>query len=260
MESKFTVSNVLATSWKALVSQIWVLAGLMIGYYILSLILALVLTPMLPALPGQLLMQLISGVIALIFSLGYLKNLFQTLDGDEPQFSAYGQQARKIGTYFVSTLLVWLAIFVVAALFIFPYFFWLFSQYPSLKELVVAAGSNSPLPEVEGAAAGLAILGSIVLSLPAVYIYIRVMFAPAFIVEEDTGIIESIRKSYEITKGQEWPLFLLGLVSIGLGIAGFFVFFIGIFVAMPLIYLMYCCVFSRLNVLPQTQENLPVSN
>ncbi|MDR1937942.1 MAG: glycerophosphoryl diester phosphodiesterase membrane domain-containing protein [Tannerellaceae bacterium] len=255
MKTKFTVSNVLATSWKALFSQIWILAGLMIGFIIFSLILSLVLSPMLASsLVGNFLLQLFSIAISLIFSLGYTKNLFQALDGDEPQFSAYGQQARKIGTYFVSNLLVSLSCMVVASIFLAPYFYWLF-RFPFIQEFVDAVRSNQ-VSDIAGASIFYAVLGGIVLCLPAIYLYIRMMFFQAFIVDEDTGIIESIRKSWEITKGQVLPLFLLGLLSIALIVAGTFLFIVGLFVTVPLIYLMYCCVFRKLNGVVQHEESL----
>jgi hypothetical protein len=251
MESKFTVSNVLATSWKALVSQIWILAGLLIGYIIFSLILSLVLSPMLgSSVGGQLLLQLFNIALSLIFTLGYVKNLFQTLDGDEPQFSAYGQQARKIGTYFVASLLRGIAIGVVALLFLLPYFYWLSTQYPFIKDFAEAIIQQRAPEAVSGASIFYVILGGLVLCLPAMYLSIRTMFVEALIVDEDTGIIESIRKSWEMTKGQLLPLVLAGLLVIALTIAGFLLFFIGLFVAIPLIYLIYCCIYRQLSLRP----------
>ena len=41
MEPKFMISEVFGTSWKYTKSQIWVLVGLFIGYFILSSIISL---------------------------------------------------------------------------------------------------------------------------------------------------------------------------------------------------------------------------
>jgi uncharacterized membrane protein len=41
----------------------------------------------------------------LLFQLGYLKNCFQTLDGEEPQFSSYGQASRKLLRYLAACFL-----------------------------------------------------------------------------------------------------------------------------------------------------------
>ncbi|MDR1645027.1 MAG: glycerophosphoryl diester phosphodiesterase membrane domain-containing protein [Tannerellaceae bacterium] len=247
MESRFTISNVLSVSWKALASQIWILAGLMIGYIILSLILSLVLPPLFSSpMTGTIVSQLASVVFALIFNLGYLKNLFQALDGDEPRLSAYGQQARKIGVYFVAALLQGIAVSIIVTLFLAPYFYWLF-QNSFISEIALDVNGLPLIPEGHGAALCGILLGTLVLLLPAIYVAIRLMFYQAFIIEEDAGIIESLKKSWQITKGQELPLFLLALVWLGLFIAGFLLFLIGLFVAYPLMLMMYCYTFRQLN-------------
>ena len=41
MEPKFMISEVFSTSWKYTKSQIWVLVGLFIGYFILSSIISM---------------------------------------------------------------------------------------------------------------------------------------------------------------------------------------------------------------------------
>ena len=74
------------------------------------------------------------------------------------------------------------------------------------------------------------------------------------IIEENAGIIESLHKSWEITKGQALPLFILALVMIGILILGCILFGIGIFVAVPLIYMMYGYVFRKLNTPLQILE------
>jgi hypothetical protein len=247
MESKFTVSNVLRTSWKALTSQIWILTGLLIGYILLTFIIGVILSPVLSSSwGGKLILNLISLAISLIFGLGYFKNLFQTLDGDEPRFSAYGQQARKIGVYFVSGSLYGILIYGVIAILWVPYFYLLHS-YSFVKDVFVGFNSVPVIPEGSGAALSLVILGALVLLLPAIYISLRFMFFQFFIVEEDAGIISSLSKSWKITKGQVWPLFLVGIVSMGLVIVGMALFFIGLLVALPLIALMFCCIFRKLK-------------
>jgi uncharacterized membrane protein len=246
MESKFTVLNVLSASWKALVSQIWILVGLFIGYIILSFVLGIVLSPLSSSTGGKLIVNLITLAISLIFNLGYLKNLFQALDGDEPRFSAYGQQARKAGVYLVSGLLCGLLVFAAFAVFVLPYFYLLYS-YSSLREVFDGFLVVPAIPGGSGVTLFLGASGALILSLPAVYLYLRLMFFQAFIVEENAGIISSLSRSWKITKGQELPLFLAGLLAVGLLIAGFLALFAGLFVAVPLGMMMLCCVFRKLN-------------
>ena len=191
MEPKFIISEVFSTAWKGTKSQLWILAGLLIGYCILSFTLTAFAMPMQSSIIGKIIVNVISALFSIIFSLGYMKNIFQALDGEEPQFSAYGQQTKNIITYFLASLITG---FVVLAGFLF------------------------------------------------------------FIIEENAGIIESLHKSWEITKGQALPLFILALVMIGILILGCILFGIGIFVAVPLIYMMYGYVFRKLNTPLQILE------
>ena len=200
MEPKFIISEVFSTAWKGTKSQLWILAGLLIGYCILSFTLTAFAMPMQSSIIGKIIVNVISALFSIIFSLGYMKNIFQALDGEEPQFSAYGQQTKNIITYFLASL---------------------------ITGFVVLAG---------------------------IYLALRLQFFQAFIIEENAGIIESLHKSWEITKGQVLPLFILALVMIGILILGCILFGIGIFVAVPLIYMMYGYVFRKLNTPLQILE------
>ena len=94
MERKLIISDLLRKAWQSLRAQIWVLAGLVIGYTIISLLLTCTMPYV--SYPGRAALGLANTFFTLVFALGYLKNLFQALDGEEPQFSAYGQMSRKV--------------------------------------------------------------------------------------------------------------------------------------------------------------------
>lgn len=208
MEPKFMISEVFGTSWKHTKSQIWVLVGLFIGFSILSMIVTLFGMPAQGSIVGRVIVQIVSLLISCIFMLGYVKNIFQALDGEEPQFSAYGQQSRKIITYLITNILFSIAVCI----------------------------------------------GMVLLIIPGIYLYLRLQFFTAFIVEEDCGIIESLQKSWNMTQGQTLPLFLLLLTMIGTAIVGCILFFVGFFVAVPLIYMMQCYTFRKLNTISTEEE------
>lgn len=201
MEAKFTVSEVFRTSWQAAKSQIWVLTGLLIGYYILSFTLGMFALPAQSSKVGAIMVNVVSILISILFMLGYMKNMFQTLDEIEPQFSAYGQQSRKIFTYFFATILFGIIVAIGLCLFI----------------------------------------------IPGIYLGLRLQFYQAFIVEEDAGIVDSLKRSWKITEGQVIPLLLLSLAMIGIVLVGVILFVVGVFFAIPVIYLMYCDSFRKLN-------------
>lgn len=177
---------------------------------IISFTLGVFAMPIQQSVMGAIVINLISCIISCIFALGYMKNIFQALDGEEPQFSAYGQQARKIITYLVANILMAIIVTLGLCLFI----------------------------------------------IPGIYLALRLQFYAALIVEDDAGIIESLQRSWEITRGQEMSLFMLMLAMIGICILGLILLGIGIFVAMPLIYMMYAYVFRKLNAPLQILEEV----
>lgn len=208
MKQTFSISEVLKTSWKYLKEQIWVLVGLFIGFMILSFLISAILPQPDPTLGlsggvfvKMIITMLVSIFISCIYMLGYTKNLFQTIDGMEPQFSAYGQQAKKILTCFVANLIVGIII----------------------------------------------LIGTCLLIIPGIYLALRLQFYICFIVEEDAGIIDSLKRSWAITEGHAMPLFILALAQIGIMIIGMILLFVGYFVAVPLMLMTYCYVFRQLN-------------
>lgn len=117
MEAKIVIPEVMRASWKYLKSQVWVLVGLFTGYVLLYMIFwgIQLYTP--PSSVTRLLMSFFLAVFSLIFYLGYYKNIFQTIDGEEPQFSAYGRQAGKFFSTFIAGIL-FAAIFIIGMIFL----------------------------------------------------------------------------------------------------------------------------------------------
>ncbi|MDR0394024.1 MAG: hypothetical protein LBH77_02585 [Tannerella sp.] len=203
MEEKLVYSDIFGKAWKGLISQFWLLVGLIIGFTIVYSLLYIF------ALPAKGESMTISGIIVSVlcwlllclFQMGYLKNCFQTLDGEEPQFSSYGQVTRKLPAYLVASI-----IFM----------------------LVVAAGTA-------------------LLIVPGIYLSLRFQFFFASMVDENTGIIESFKRSWEITKGHTLTLFIVLLMIFLINLIGLLALIVGIFAAIPLTILMYGDIFRRLT-------------
>ena len=210
MNEKIVYTDILKTAWKGLISQIWLLAGLLIGFTIIYSLLLLF------AIPAKGEPVSISGFIVLciclllagLFFMGYLRNCMQTLDREEPQFSAYGHVAIK--------LLSFLAGYIVFT-------------------VIVSIGFS-------------------LLLFPGVYLWLRFQFFFASMVDEDFRVIASFKRSWTITKGHTLQLFVLMLFHILIFLIGTIVLGAGIFVAVPLITLMYGYIFRKLTA-PETVNN-----
>ncbi|MDD3061464.1 MAG: DUF975 family protein [Massilibacteroides sp.] len=197
MNPTFTIKETLSLAWTTVKSQIWVLVGLLIGYTIINFTLSLFTSLSFLGI----IVLIVSTLISCIFFMGYLRNIFQALDGEEPQFSAYGQESRKVLKFFAAYVLFLLIVSI----------------------------------------------GIVFLLIPGIYLAIRLQFYATFIIDEDCGAIESLKRSWEITKGQVIPLLLLFLSMIGISLLGFILLGVGIFITIPITYAMYAIAYRNLN-------------
>lgn len=201
MEPRIVMSEIFGYAWRQTKSQLWILSGLLIGYSILSFTLGIFASPMQESQSGIIVINILSLLLSSLFSLGYTRNIFQALDGEEPQFSAYVQQSKNVVNYIIAALLMTLIVFIGLVLFI----------------------------------------------LPGIYLIIRLQFFLPFITEENCGAVESLKRSWEITKGAEIPLFVLLACMIGFLSLGLILLVVGVFVTIPLVSLAYAYVFRKLN-------------
>jgi len=203
MEEKLVYSDILKTAWKGLKSQFWLLVGLVIGFTIIySLLMIFTIPDKVESFEvSKIIVNILSAFIFGLFVMGYLKNCLQTLDGEEPQFSAYGQVSRKLLIFLVAYIIYYVIV----------------------------------------------IIGLVLLIAPGIYLSLRLQFFFASMVEENTGIIDSFKRSWNITKGHSLSLFILSLIMLLIYFIGCIALFVGVFIAAPLMVLMYGVIFRKLT-------------
>ena len=203
MEDKLVYSDILKAAWKGLKAQFWLLVGLIIGFTIVYSLLLIFTTPTKgePIGISGIIVSILSFFLLCLFMMGYIKNCLQTLDGEEPQFSAYGQVSRKLLSFLVAYIILGIIITIGVILFI----------------------------------------------APGIYLGLRLQFFYAFMVDSDAGIIDSFKRSWNITKGHSLKLFILFLITLLISLVGCIALFIGIFVAIPLTVLMYGYTYRKLT-------------
>jgi len=203
MNAKIDFAEISKAAWKGFKSQCWLLMGLLIGFTIVYSILFLFAFPAKgePMRISGLIVGIICVIFQCLFVMGYLKNCLQTVDGEEPQFSAYGQVSRK--------LLAFLPVFIL-----FP--------------IVIT-------------------LGFALFFFPGVYLLLRFQFLFASVVDDETGVIASIKRSWNITKGHTMQLFVLMLIQMAIFVVGMIVLGVGIIAATPFTALMYAYAYRKLT-------------
>ena len=89
--------------------------------------------------------------------------------------------------------------------------------------------------------------GLILLVVPGIIWGIKYSMFSYLIVDKKMSALEALRESSKITMGEKWPLFLFGLLSILIAIAGFLALGIGAFFAIPTIYLATAYIYLKLS-------------
>ena len=89
--------------------------------------------------------------------------------------------------------------------------------------------------------------GLILFIIPGIYWGIRFQFYEYFIIDKNSRITESLKKSWVITKGSVWNLFLLGLLLGLINVAGALLLLIGLFATIPTTMVAMAFVYRRLT-------------
>jgi hypothetical protein len=90
----------------------------------------------------------------------------------------------------------------------------------------------------------------------AVFMGTRLTFFSYFIIDKETGIIESIKASWKATEGNFWPLFLLQLILAGINVLGALALLFGLLITMPLSMLAMAAAYKKLTS-DSTKEAIP---
>ncbi len=78
------------------------------------------------------------------------------------------------------------------------------------------------------------LVGLLLLVLPGIYLAIRFMFYPYYVIEhEHKTIAESLKEIFAITEGNFWNLFLFGVVAAVLNLLGLLALGVGFLVTLP---------------------------
>lgn len=90
-------------------------------------------------------------------------------------------------------------------------------------------------------------IGFLLLIIPGVILALRLQFFTYLLVEKGVGPIESLKKSWEKTKGNTWNLLLFWLLLAGINILGALALGIGLFATVPTTMVATAYVYRKLT-------------
>ena len=90
------------------------------------------------------------------------------------------------------------------------------------------------------------VIGLILFVIPGIIFAFRLQFAKYLAIDKGMGPIDAIYKSWNITRGTTWNLFLFTLLIILINILGLIAFLVGLFITIPLTMVANAFVYRKL--------------
>ena len=237
MKAQLNVGNIFGTVLKTVKSQIWILVGLLVAYLIFCFTISNTTNP-------------IFGYTETVTEIT-TETITDPLTGTIKEFIRTNTSSSNKLAYIVNL--------IISIIFILGYTKNIFQALDGFKPQISAyAAQARKLLIYLGATiiySLIILLGFILFVLPGIYLTIRLQYYIAFIVEEDAKVMDSLKRSWKITKGHTGFLLLLFFTNIGLMVVGTLSFLIGLFVAIPVVTGMYCESYRKLNPIKSEIEN-----
>jgi uncharacterized membrane protein len=176
------------------------------------------------------LMLIIFYFFNLLVGLGFIKISLDFVRNKKPKFSDIFSNSNLVVKYFIISLLV--AIITIAP-----------TVIPMIAfGITFAFEASAALNIVRIIIGAIAIAGVIF----TVYLSLKFMFVQYALVDKNSGIIESLKLSSQITRGVKWQLVLFGFISLGIMILGVLALVVGLFVAIPITMIATAAIYLQL--------------
>jgi len=231
---RFSIKEALQFGWQTVRNKL----GFFIGLSLVFTLASVVLTPLQTYFSDQpvvsMILAILSIALALIVDLGFMKIMLNTYDKKPADFPDLFRSYDLSPRYFLCTVLYFLLILIVA----------LIPGVIAFRVFDIGEAAND-LGIIE------ILIIALLLLLPIIYFSLKFYFFGYFIIDQEAGPIEALKRSAQLTKGQLWPLFLLFLAILGIILLGFVALFVGLFVAYPVAILTTTYVYRKLL---ETQE------
>ncbi len=106
--------------------------------------------------------------------------------------------------------------------------------------VITTLGANLGLPI-------LSFIGFVAIIFPGIYLSLKYQFTTYLILDHGMHPIDAFRKSGKITEGVKIRLFLFSLAQIGIVLLGLIALLVGLFVAVPVVFLASTLVYRKLD-------------
>lgn len=184
--------------------------------------------------------------------------------------------ARKNITFFLTVFVIWAIVTIISSViqgflnsnkqfllsFIFTLFMWVVNAIISMGIISIALKfTDNKKPELREIYYTkkvfnyilasiirniIIIFGFVLFIIPGIIFSIKLQYCEYLIVDKKLDAVDSLKESWEMTKGVKWNLFLLGLILGLINILGFLALLVGLLVTVPLSMVANAYVYRKL--------------
>ena len=219
---EFSKREIITSSWNIMKPHLSLLILAILFIFGLNLLLSALQEEILGDIKAQsILFTIAAYLFQMGLNLGMLRITLNIINNKEVNFS------QLFGSFdvlipFVLATIVFIAILLTAA-------------SPGIILLLASVSADwDSMSNLEAIDNWSVIIPIILIIIPAVYISVRLQFYNYFLLDEETGIIESIKRSAEISKGYVGELFLLGAVLSIIILVSIIPLGLGLLISIPL--------------------------
>ena len=219
---EFSKREIITSSWNIMKPHLSLLILAILFIFGLNLLLSALQEEILSDIKAQsILFTIAAYLFQMGLNLGMLRISLNIINNKEVNFSQLFGSFDVLIPYILATIVL-IAILLIAA-------------SPGIILLLVSVSADwDSMSNLEAPDDWSVIIPIILIIIPAVYISVRLQFYNYFLLDEETGIIESIKRSAEISKGYVGELFLLGAVLSIIILVSIIPLGLGLLISIPL--------------------------
>ena len=216
---EFSKREIITSSWNIMKPHLSLLILAILFIFGLNLLLSALQEEILGDIKAQsILFTIAAYLFQMGLNLGMLRISLNIINNKEVNFSQLFGSFNVLIPYILATIVL-ITILLIAA-------------SPGIILLLVSVSAD--WDSLEAPDDWSVIIPIILIFIPSVYISVRLQFYNYFLLEEEGGIIESIKRSAEISKGYVGELFLLGVVLSIIILVSIIPLGLGLLISIPL--------------------------
>ena len=235
----FSKREIITSSWNILKPNLGLLVLAIVFIFALNLFLGIIQERLLEDVTFQ---SILFTVAAYLFqmglNLGMLRICLNLIHNKEGEFHQLFGSFNLLIPYLMSSLFVILILLAAAS--------------PGIALLLSSISVDfGTLPTIDSLEGVSMVIPLLIIFIPFVYISLRLQFYDYYLVDEECGIIDAVKKSAAITKGYVMELFLLGTVMSIIVLISIIPLGAGLLISIPLATMVNTYVYEKLKKHPK---------